>query len=630
MLTSLTLTKKIGKQAQSQPTLVDIYKRLQAQGFTWERTELTFHAAGAKGNSIKSLKAIAKQHAFLQPHYRQKFHDRDASGATGGWPLTWKTQTFAEALADKNKKRAVVPFIEWALPGKGASDQETLVAVDTILADYPLKNYRYSFHAQFIGLNFGEGTLIELPEQYAKGPGPFKKDGANETLRGVKWAFSQVRLGKDKYGSSLLTHCLLSEGHEDPEKQHTLPARFVSLVTSLHAFRPKEVMRRVIQSVQESDDHYAKLTPEQRRKLDGVIYAYVIGQELALYHKAVGHEFPEPRPSSEDTKELYAYVMRVTHATNEVNRQAVRIYNPGKIRQLAAKAVLEGTFTSIDALNVNPPVDEKTVAFGQRYDELVADAAKISMQLLTAALAGGKLPHRLERYYFPEGILRQVGQTEDGKLILASFPNPNPDKTSYVPYHHLWVPEDRAIPPSLQALGYQRDTTRDQFKLLNQLFLQTYNDPGHALGHFKKTTIDGVECFVVETGRDKINRRKILGDVFKPLGYAFVKQPQGSVGSYELKKPLSETESLLCDFDFGTWRQTIDCTLAYDWAQEHSSKMKKFRIVLTGWSYPGTVAISSEELFVKTIENIGAMAALVEKEVIAGLQKSLEELRKID
>jgi hypothetical protein len=629
MLTSLTTTKKIGKQAQSQPTLVGILKLLAAQGFAWERIELSFQAGGAKGNSIKSLKAIAKQNDFLQPHYRQKYHDRTAAGATGGWPLMWKTQTFAEALADKDKKRVVVPSIQWTLPGKDGSAQEILAAVDTILAEYPQKNYRYDFHAQFIGLNFGEGTLSELPEEYLKGPGPFKKDGANGTLRGVKWAFSQVRLGKDKYGSSIVTHCLLNEGTEGLEKQHSLPEPFVGLVKSLHALKPKEVMRRVIQSVQESDDHYAKLTTEQRAKLDSEIFSYVIGQELVLYHKTAGHEFPEPRPATGDSKELYAYFVKVSYAINEANRQTVRIYNPGKIRQMAAKAVLEGTFTSIDALELDPPVDEKLVAFGQRYDELIADAAKTSKQALDASLAEGKLPHRLERYYFPEGILRQVGQTEDGKVILASFPNPHPDKTTYVPYHQLWVPEDRPIPPSLQAVGYQRDTTRAQFQVLNQLFLQTYNNPVHALGHFKKTIIDGIECIVVTTDREKINRRKILGDVFKPLGYAFVKQPQGSIGSYELRKPLSETESLLCDFDFGTWRQTIDCTFAYDWVNEHSPKLKRFRICLTGWAYPGTVAITSEELFAKTIENIAAMAALVEKEVIAGLRKSLDELRHI-
>ena len=630
MLSSLTTTKKIGKQAQSQPTLVDILERLQAQGFTWERLELRFHAEGAFTNSIKSLKAIAKKHAILQPHYRQKFHDREASAATGGWPLAWKVQTFAEALADKDKKKVVVPFIEWALPGTDANTQETLAAVDTILVDYPQKNYRYTFHAQFVGLNFGEGTLTELPEEYAKGPGPFKKDGVNEILRGMKWASSQVRLGRDKYGSSIVTHCLLSVGQDAPEKQSPLPARFVSLVGSLHAFKPKEVMRRLIQSVQESDDDYAKLTPEQRRKLDGEIFAYVIDQELALHQKVVGQEFPQPRPATADSKELYAYLMWISQAINRANNQTVRTYDPGKIRQMAAKAILEGTFTSIDALELTTPVDEKQVAFQQRYEQLVDDARKISKEHLAAALTEGKLPHRLERYYFPEGILRQVGQTDDGKLILASFPNPDPNKTSYVPYHHLWVPEDCPIPPSLQAVGYTRDTTRDQFKLMNQIFFKAYNDPAHALGHFKKTTIDGVECFVVTTDRDKINRRKILGDVFKPLGYAFVKQPQGSVGTYELRKPLGGTEALLCDFDFGTWRQTIDCTLAYRWDQERSPKVKPFRIVLSGWSYPGTVAISSEELFIKTIENIGAMAALVEEEVIARLRRSLAELRPSD
>ena len=312
-------------------------------------------------------------------------------------------------------------------------------------------------------------------------------------------------------------------------------------------------------------------------------------------------------PATEDIKTKYAYLQKISLAINLVNKQTVRLYNIARLRQGAAKAVLDARFTSFEALEPSPEEDAKLIVERQRHEQLINDALQAAYRRLDAALAEGELPHRLEKYYFPEGILRQVGQDEDGRVILESIPNPNPKQTSYAPYHQLWVPEDQPIPPPRLALGYQRELVRPFFEQMKKVLTSAYRNPAHALGHFKKTTIDGVECIVVATDREKIDRRKILGDAFRPLGYAFVKQPQGSVGSYQLKKLLSETESLNVDFDFGTWRQTIDCSFGYQYSGNPDLKAKGFRLRLTGWSYPNSVDITTTELFTKTIENIAAM-----------------------
>jgi hypothetical protein len=317
--------------------------------------------------------------------------------------------------------------------------------------------------------------------------------------------------------------------------------------------------------------------------------------------------------------------MAVSQAVNQANKQTVRPYHIQTMRQAAAKALLEGSFTSFKALGPSPAANEKLVADRARLEHLALDAAQKATQHLHAIASEGKLPHRLEHYYFAQGVLRAVGQTETGKYVMASFPNPDPAKTTYAPYHHIWVPEDKAVPPSLEALGYVRDTVRPQFELMKNLFMLSYQNLDHAMGHFVKTSIDGVECLVVTLEREKINRRKILGSVFKPLGYEFVKQPQGSVGSYELRKPLTTTESLRCLFDFGTWRQTIDCSFTYH-SDDFKPRLSSFRIPITGWSYPTSIEISSEELFTKAIENIGAMVEIVEKEHILSLRPALKAL----
>jgi hypothetical protein len=546
MLLCLTVAKKISKQSTTPLALSDLYKAIQAQGLMWQRTEIAFHADGSHGRSIKSLKTVAKQNAFLQPSYRQKVPDRAAAGATPSAQHAWKIENFAEAMADKDQKRVILPFIEWTLPADEPDCQETLHAIDKILVDYPPKNYQYRFETRFLGLNFGDQTLEELPGDYANGRGPFTKDGMNDALRTIKWAFSQVRFTADKSGSSVLFHCLLGEGDHSPEVKPALPEAFANIARSVLEFKAKDVMRREIRSVQESGDHGGRLA-------------------------ATSIESPE--------------------------------------------------------IKINPAESAKRLEDRHRLEQLAGDVAREAQQHLDALMAEGKLPHQLERYYFPEGILRPVGKNESGRFIMESIPNPNPDQTSYAAYHQIWAPEGQEVPPSLVALGYDREPVRTHFEQQRNFFLAAYQNLAHAMGHFKKTLIDGVDCVIVTADREKFNRRKILAAVFKPLGYEFVKQPQGSTGAFDLRKSLSATEFLRCIFDFGTWRQTIDCSFAYE-NDGFSPRLNAFRMRLTGWSRPTSIDITSEELFNKTIENIGASASIIENEHIPGLRAALKAWRE--
>jgi hypothetical protein len=539
MLQSLTLAQKISKQSKAQLTLSDINNAFRAQVIPWERVVFAFRPEGSYGRSIKSLKTVAKENAFLQPFYQQRVCDAAASQATGGQQAGWKIQNFAEAIAHKNQKVVIYPLIEWSLAAIEPDLEGTLRAIDTVLAEYSQKNYQYKFEAQFLGLNFGNETLAQLPGHYASGRGPFVAEGMNELVRGVKWAFSQTRFTVDRFGATVVIHCLLDEAKQAGGEKLELPEAFARLASYLFEFRTKDVMRRLIRSPQESDDQ-ADNSPATRTDL----------------------------PQSE-----------------------------------------------------NLPVDRK------RLEQLVEDAVREAYQHLDSLMATGKLPHRLERYYFPEGVLRPVGQNESGRLIMESFPNPDPAQTSYAAYHQIWVPEDQALPPSLLALGYDRESARPHFEQQRQFFLAAYQNQAHAMGHFKKTVIDGVECTILTTDRERFNRRKILSAHFKPLGYEFVKQSHATSGSYELRKTFSDTEVLRCYFDFGSWRQTIECLFAYE-RNDFSAKLNAFRMRLTGWSRPASIDISSEELFERTVENISAMVHIIETDHIPGLRHRLQASRR--
>ena len=154
------------------------------------------------------------------------------------------------------------------------------------------KTTSITFRRISLGLQFGDAARWpRRPKPYAKSRGPTLKEGVYDVLHGIKWAHSHVRYGRDKLGSNLLTYCLLDSSSKAPEKEAGLPEAFARLAAALQPFKAKEVLRREIKSVQESDDHYAKLTPEQRSELDTGLVAYLIGKELALHREVVGSGF---------------------------------------------------------------------------------------------------------------------------------------------------------------------------------------------------------------------------------------------------------------------------------------------------------------------------------------------------
>jgi ribosomal protein S10 len=225
----------------------------------------------------------------------------------------------------------------------------------------------------------------------------------------------------------------------------------------------------------------------------------------------------------------------------------------------------------------------------------------------------GRLPHRLEKSYF---LLENTkGVNSDGSPVLSPV--------EFLPLHSIWVPEDSPIPVSLQTAGYDRHSARTFMELERKSFDQIrIGASTFSLKSYPQKAIDGISCYILpiakETGFD---RKKIINDVFRPLGYQKESGAKGSVGFYAYRKIISQTEYLQTIFDLGTYRQTVSAV--FDYCNGGFS----LRLPLIYWplEYPHggffQIHITTKDIFKMTFENIGTLVKFLEAEYVPRFKK---------
>jgi hypothetical protein len=698
MLTYLSITKKIGKQAKTLPALLDMHAALKAQDIGCAEITIQFRSGGKlallgiKNNATKSLKTVAHLNPFLQPHYFQvsrTLNDLNPSPGMFASPATRlaekeekkPTQTFAEAMACKDKDLYIQPSIQWTIPGNAALTETTLRAVDGVRAQYSPKDYKYWLVVDFNGLNFGVGTLVEAPKEYP--------DIHASLLGGTMGGrHSTCRFVAHEQGVSITSRCLLAEARDAAST--FVPDAFTAFVKSLHDLKPKDICRTQLASTEEvkhkqgqsreefarrvgisseqaqklSVNHYQMLTMPQRLLLERELFEYMTGkpppepespdpavqlrqlttlyqalqscvqaqssrQNIPLWRQANAQRpmsldaqidweqkmyqlltaLPYDAPVPEDTPGKECYLSDLRKAIDTLPPPKVDSFTDiNALRLTAAEVMLQNRFTSFDALQSDPARDKLQGYIDQLRRDMEAAQEKAAKHMQALAEEGG-LPHRLERYYF----------TTDGLHGGDDF----------VAYQHIWVPQGQPVPPSLLALGYQRDETDRALAELEAEWqaiarqIKSAASPETRWADMKTIRIDGIECRVLPKTREKFNRDKILKAAFKPLCYEKAKQMAGSVGNYDFVKQLSPQESVRVSFDFGTWRQTIDCWFVYRGVPIPGIRGHAFKLVLNGWSHRSALDITSEELFTKAIENIAFMTDVLEKEHVPHVRAML-------
>ena len=271
------------------------------------------------------------------------------------------------------------------------------------------------------------------------------------------------------------------------------------------------------------------------------------------------------------------------------------------LRHLAAKALLEGRYTSFADIDMSNTPQARVLAHSEAISDRLKAVKQSAVMHMWQLAKEGKLPHRLEQYYFEKG------------------------EHDLIPYNAIWVPEDREIPPALARIGYRRETARPLREQSEQLKL-AWKNPADFIAR-NSITIDGIACESLMVVREKIDRKNILDAIFKPLGYVKVAQGKGSVGTYEYKKPLAEGEEITCLFDFGTWRQTIDGHFIY----RNGTYKLSFAFIYWPLAYAlhgniRSAPITTAELFTKTFDNIGFLAKMLECEHIPVFHKTIAQI----
>ncbi len=631
MIPCMTITKRLGRNDKGELTVSRIYNNLKDLNIPWQHADLRFGTLFVYGNATKSLKSIAKHTAFLQPHYSQ------CRSTTPDAMLDRLTeQNFDEAIRSKDQY-LWQQSIRLALPADDVDIENKLRLIDGILTDCPAKNYKYMATLSFKGLAFGTQTLAKLPGSYTDGREEFMKQLSpawQEAAKNLFFSYVTLATGKN---STLVTQCLLEEISPSTDLgKIPIPEKFAIFVKSIHDFKSGEIKRTPIYSVtelknqqtgaaqklaertslsleevqEESTPYYLKLTADQRITLENKLYNYLFGSPYAD---------PPPSAGIDQLKsEYYLAKIRndidISDKQNKFTKQQI-----GNLRAAAAKAMSANKFESFEALDASSPARDKLVEYMEKVRQQLKEIEVAALDRMNALAQEHQLPHHLEGFYFAQETLQSVGTDDNGKIIYAVNPSPKPELIKYIPYHQIVVPEDQEIPPPLKALGYNRYDLGSQLESINRP-LQTMN----------KVLVDGIACFVVPREREKFDRKKILKNVFKPLGYEAISQAVGSVGYYEFKKQLSDNEYVRCTFDFGTWRQTIAAWFSYsgDPHLQAITGKKGFRLPIIYWggfSQPTKqMDITSEKLFAMAFDNIGYVANILEKEYVPLFRKALE------
>ncbi len=193
------------------------------------------------------------------------------------------------------------------------------------------------------------------------------------------------------------------------------------------------------------------------------------------------------------------------------------------------------------------------------------------------------LPHRLERHLIEVETL--LGAAPDGGP--ATFKQ--------------WVAPEQILPPDgtdLSDLLGDSECDPDDAQALREK--ASSEGPIAAIAH-----LGGVECRVLFARMTGIPRSRMVEKCLKPLGYAR-NGARGGTGFIVFEKTRDDGAKLGCQFDFGTWRQTVMAVFGY------SASDFSVRLPVQYWREAKEVPIVTKKLFERTMENVAFVVGELE------------------
>ena len=250
--------------------------------------------------------------------------------------------------------------------------------------------------------------------------------------------------------------------------------------------------------------------------------------------------------------------------------------------------------------------------------EAKRQATKIATEYMYDLALNRQLPHALEDYH-----VKAV-------WIGAEPPySPSPGQIQYYPLDAVIVPDDEPLPSALIKAGLTREHNQSIISRQQEKDRKLWESEFSSDRPFDPrprfyTVLDGKEYMVARLDREPgAERAKIIGARLRPLGYKGGK-------SYLYTKKLAENETLGCNFDFGTWRSTLNSAFTYDYNPHNTSenvedRTQRFHLRLPLIYWTVGMQAHAEGIAVADIPHTTAKNLMRTFDNIAFLAKKLEE-----
>jgi hypothetical protein len=264
-------------------------------------------------------------------------------------------------------------------------------------------------------------------------------------------------------------------------------------------------------------------------------------------------------------------------------------------------------------------------------NEAKRQATKIATEYMYDLALNRQLPHALEDYH-----VKAV-------WIGAEPPSsPGPGQIQYYPLDAVIVPDDEPLPSALIKAGLTREHNQSIISRQQEKDRKLWESEFSSDRPFDPrprfcTVLDGKEYMVARLDREPgAERAKIIGARLRPLGYKGGK-------SYFYTKKLSENEALGCNFDFGTWRSTLNSAFTYDYNPHNTSedvddRKQRFhlRLPLIYWTvgmqeHAEGIAVAdiphtTTKNLMRTFDNIAFLAKKLEEDIVSQWRQLASQL----
>jgi hypothetical protein len=252
----------------------------------------------------------------------------------------------------------------------------------------------------------------------------------------------------------------------------------------------------------------------------------------------------------------------------------------------------------------------KAKRYRMQIEEAERQARQAAAQYMYGLALHRDLPHALEEYHVTA-------------LRNGASPPYGPGEVRYMPLEAVVIADDEPLPAAFVNAGITREASRSL--ILKQqdkdqaLWQSEFPDRPYDRAPMFHAVLDGKAYPVVLLDKEAgIKRDKIVGMQLKPLGY------KGRAYCYT--KKLTEVETMTCEFDFGTWRGSLDAALIYKRRLPDMPRDFTLRLPLIAWPVGkqehadgisvANIPHTTERNLLRTAENMAFLATKLEQDLV--------------